>query len=109
MYTSEELITRLKMVTEAAPKLAEAHFLLANHSIQLGLPDGMGLAVKAAEVARQVKATPTHEVADQRIEWMAWTLAADCAREKKNMSLCRDFASKAVAAGAPKEMFGGLV
>jgi hypothetical protein len=109
-FAPEELMGRVKMLAEAAPKLAEAHYLLASLSARVDVRLGLHNALEAAKVAAEVKANPPkHEAYDTRVEWLSLRLAAQCAKETDSHSQARDLAKRGIAAGGPSEAFAGLV
>lgn len=108
-YTSEELVSRLSVLVQAAPKLAEARFMLAQHAAMIDIRQGLMLAVEAADVAREAAQNPTHEATDTRLEWLSLRIAAQCAKQLEKHSQARDLARRAVSSGGPKEAFAEIL
>lgn len=109
IYTSSEMIGRLEALCSAAPRLAEAHFLLARHTAQEDARRGLHMSLKAAAVAKDVLENPGFEVVDTRLEWLCLMLAAQCAKELKKHIQARELAEKCIAAGGPKATVEGCL
>ncbi len=124
LYTHVELAQRLEMfATKVAPKLPEAHFLLAKSTVKTGLKTawklGLYRAIEAAKAARAIKSDGTYtEITDVSIEWRSLLLAASCAlrlqdeatsHEEKiqKKAQARKLMDAAVKAGAPREVLEG--
>ena len=103
-YTSDELVNRLEALGAAAPAMPEVHMLLAKHAAFIDARRGVMLAENAAKVARASRERSTTVVNHSDIEWQALRLAAACSKAIGKSTNARNFASAAVAAGAPREM-----
>ena len=109
-YAPQELFGRLKVLCEAAPRLAEAHFMLADVASRIDVRQGLLHAIEAAKVAREVRMNPPpRAIVDTRTEWLCYVVAAQCAKMTKSDAQARDLARKGVEAGGPKEAFAGLL
>jgi hypothetical protein len=109
LYSSAELVPRLEILVQAAPKMAGARFLLAEHSAHIDVRRGLYLAEEAVRVAREAKNNPALEVTDDRFEWLSLRLAAICAHGMKRFDRARALAREAIAAGAPESMLEGTL
>lgn len=105
LYTSQELLPRLEILAEAAPRLPEARFLLAKHAATLDVRQGLFLAEEAARVAEAARAAPSYLPTDSRVEWMSLSIAAACAREMKAEQRMHELAARGVEVGGPVEVF----
>lgn len=118
LYTHAEMAARLARLVQAAPKLPEAHFLLAKHAAQIDPKRGpkLGLfhALEAARVAREARKSPTYEVTETSIEWRSLLLASACAdrlhqdapsaeERLRKGTQAKKLLEAAIAAGAPQE------
>lgn len=109
LYTSPELVSRLEMFVNAAPKLAEARFMLADHAARIDVRQGLFHALQAVDVAKAARINPTHEAMDNRIEWLSLMVAAQCAKQLKKDEQAKDLAERGIAAGGPREAFEGVL
>ena len=109
LYTSAELVARLEMFVSAAPKLAEARFMLADHSARLDVRQGLYHALQAVDVAKEARENPTHEAMDNRIEWLSLMVASQCAKQLKKDQQAKELAERGIAAGGPRAVFEGAL
>jgi glycosyltransferase involved in cell wall biosynthesis len=108
-FTSAELVARLEVLTKAAPRLPEAHWLLAKHAGSLDVRQGLFLALEAARVAREARENPSLVATDARIEGLSLLIAAHYAQAAGKLEQARELAGRAVAAGASREALGALL
>ncbi len=115
LYTHEEMIARLEMLSKVNPHLPEIRYMMAVHAAQLDTRRGLFLAEEAAKVARkanemiaagdQTLYLPT----DQRVEWLSYLLAAGCAKATGNMVRACSLAKRGIEAGGPPDNFSEFV
>jgi len=105
IYSSEEFVPRLELLTREAPTMPGAHFLLAQHAAQLDVRHGLKYAEDAAEVAKKMRENPIYEVTDDRFEWLSLLVAAQCAKQLKLDKKAHDLAERALLVGGPRDKF----
>lgn len=109
LFSSAELVVRLSGLVKAAPRLVEAHWLLAVHAAQIDARKGLYLALQAAKVARDVRADPGLVPTDARMEAMSLRVGAECARALGDKKKAHELAERAAAAGASRESMAELL
>jgi hypothetical protein len=115
VYTSAELVERLKMLVDMDPKRPETRYLLALHASQLqaetqekqkqNFQQAAYFAKEAVQAAREAKAAPLPFPTDERVEWLALQIAAECAKKLDKSEQAKRLAMQGLAAGGPEVAF----
>lgn len=110
VYTATEIYDRLMKLVEVDPKRPEARLLLAMVGAESrGARAGLTLALEAAHAAERAKGLSRTTPVDPNVHWRSLDLAAQCARALGEKKRTEDLARRAVAAGAPKERYEGVI
>jgi hypothetical protein len=122
-----ELFERAKFAVQMNSKSPEAHYFFAVCAASVDARQGLYLAEEGAEVARAAAAAiaegdQTYYISnDSRMEWKCLHAAVECAiglansldeKEGKRRTyarMARELAERAVAAGAPREVFAKVL
>lgn len=107
LFEPVELVKRLRPIAEQSI-IPEAHWLLAKNAAEVDPKKAIQYALRSAKIARAVYERPIHGAVDVNLEWQSYLLAADCAKAIKDKRLMREYAQKALEAGAPRSQVGDM-
>jgi hypothetical protein len=100
-FNPTEMRIRLEQVVSSPGfHVPEVRLMLAGAAAREDARRGLLLATAAAKYAHEQRGAVSHIPTDDRVEWMALRLAAECAREMKNPDRARSLAIAALDAGA---------
>lgn len=106
LFGNAELLKRLALLAEVAPRIPELRFMMACHATQIDSREGLYLAMNAVKVAKAARENPSYIPTDGRIEWMSYRLAAACAKNlNKPKYEIKSYAERGILAGGPRETF----
>jgi glycosyltransferase involved in cell wall biosynthesis len=105
LYTHEEMMTRLEVLSEADPRRPEVRYKLAFHASQVDARKAAFFGEQAVRVAREAKANPPTFSTDSRMEWLSLQIVAEAAKILKYPERARKAAEDGLAAGGPAGAF----
>jgi len=105
IYNDVEMVIRLEELVKLDPRRPEVWYMLAAHSAQIDPRKGAYLCRETVRVAKEAKENPLFLPSDTRVEWLAYRIAAECAKVLGKKDAMKTAADRGIAAGGPKEVF----
>lgn len=105
LYTSSEMLSRLKPLAKLNPKHPALAYMVARHTASVDPRDGMREANRAALVAEAEVKDPAHPHDPHGLLWLSHHLAASCAKSLGHGPAMKKSAAAGIAAGGPPDLF----
>lgn len=105
LYTSSEMLARLKPLAKLNPKHPALAYMVARHSAAVDPREGMREANRAALIAQAEVKDPNNPHDPHGLLWLSHHLAASCAKALGHGPAMKKSAAAGIAAGGPADLF----